>query len=235
MSGTTPIYDCLRTYHVDNKKRYGNEGDGGYVIADMDIVYDCYISAGIGDEESFSRDFLKKHNYIGKQHSYAFDASMEDYPWEYTKDIQFIKKYIRFFDGGGNTNLKKTIHNYNNIFLSMDIEGYEYEWLLSLEESELKRFKQIVIEIHGTDCDNCSNCPEWMDDFHYSGAKIPLQDKITALKKLSETHYLIHAHPNNCGGGSMVNGVFVPRVIELTYIAKEVCNSPLKFNKIRFP
>ena len=38
----------------------GSNSDGGYVL---DGEYDCYISAGISTEESFSRDFIKNNCY----------------------------------------------------------------------------------------------------------------------------------------------------------------------------
>ena len=47
-------------YNFNLKKRYGSNNDGGYVIAELDGEYDCYISAGISNEESFSRDFINK-------------------------------------------------------------------------------------------------------------------------------------------------------------------------------
>ena len=83
--------DCLTAYNYDNKIRLGNNGDGGYVIADLGNKYDCYISCGVSNEESFSRDFIKKYN-MNKDNSFAFDGTIEDYPYEFTRDITFIKR-----------------------------------------------------------------------------------------------------------------------------------------------
>jgi len=54
--------ELLQVYHFDKKIRCGINSDGGYVIAELDGGYDCYISAGIFNEESFSRDFINKYN-----------------------------------------------------------------------------------------------------------------------------------------------------------------------------
>ena len=55
--------EFLKVYDFKKKIRLGAKNDGGYVIADLeDVKYDCYISAGISDEESFSRDFIAKYN-----------------------------------------------------------------------------------------------------------------------------------------------------------------------------
>ena len=61
--------ELLQVYKFDKKVRYGCNNDGGYVIAELEGEYDCYISAGISNEESFSRDFINKYNmnfYIKK-------------------------------------------------------------------------------------------------------------------------------------------------------------------------
>lgn len=53
------VLNLLKTYAFSDKFRLGSNQDGGYVIANLkDIKYDCYISAGISNEESFSRDFI---------------------------------------------------------------------------------------------------------------------------------------------------------------------------------
>jgi hypothetical protein len=83
--------ELLQVYNFDKKNRCGSNLDGGYGISELDGEYDCYISAGISNEESFSRDFINKYN-INKNNSYGFDGTIIDYPWGYTQNIQFIKK-----------------------------------------------------------------------------------------------------------------------------------------------
>lgn len=192
----------LQVKQFDNKKRYGVKQDGGYVIGTVDTKYDCYISAGISNEESFTRDFLKGHPYIPKSSSFAFDGTIKDYPWQYTRNITFVKKNINKYNDSKNTDLKVFINKYDNIFLSIDIEGGEYPWLLSLTEQDLSKFGQILIEFHGI----CGN--DW-------GSKY--DDKVKALEKLSKTHYIIHAHGNN--HGPVKNNI--PNVLELTYLNKK--------------
>ena len=52
------IIPYLKVFSFDNKIRLGEKCDGGYVIGDISGNYDCYISAGVSNEESFSRDFI---------------------------------------------------------------------------------------------------------------------------------------------------------------------------------
>jgi hypothetical protein len=105
----------------------------------------------------------------------------------------------------------------------MDIEGGEYPWLLSIDELELNKFKQIVIEFHGITNDT------WGCNY---------RDKMNCLAKLLKTHYIIHAHGNNC---SYICNHF-PDVIELTYINKKFFESepplnlqPLPIKNLDYP
>ena len=54
--------NSLKIYHHDNKIRLGINTDGGYVIGETDGNYDCYISASVSNEETFSKDFINKYN-----------------------------------------------------------------------------------------------------------------------------------------------------------------------------
>jgi hypothetical protein len=202
----------LETYHYDKKIRLGANQDGGYVIGDIGN-YDCYISCGISDEESFSRDFIEKYK-MTKKNCFAFDGTILDYPWSFTKKITFVKKNINAFNDDKNTNLSLLTQKYKNIFLKMDIEGGEYPWLLS-SETTLKCFKQIVIEFHRIN-----------DDVGHA-----FNDKLKCLQKVTNTHYLIHAHGNNCCPA--IKGI--PNVIELTFLNKDCFQTIPKLNMISFP
>lgn len=207
--------ELLQVHHFDKKTRLGENTDGGYVIGDLDEEYDCYISAGISDEESFSRDFINKYN-INKAISYGFDGTITDYPYHYTENIQFTRKNIGNLNDEHNTNLDFLTEAYNNIFLKMDIEGGEYPWLLQIDETQLKKFKQIVIEFHGITGDG------WGCSYN---------NKVKCLEKLSKTHYIVHAHGNNWG--PTVDNI--PDVIELTYINKNVFDTPPALNTEPLP
>ena len=66
--------ELLHVYNFDRKCRLGSINDGGYVLAELDGEYDCYISAGISYEESFSRDFINKYN-MNEYNSFGFDGT----------------------------------------------------------------------------------------------------------------------------------------------------------------
>jgi hypothetical protein len=209
------IKEVLKVYQFDKKRRFGLKQDGGYVIGELNDKYDCYISAGISDEESFSRDFINEHN-MNEYNSYGFDGTVNSYPYKYTKKITFIHKNIGGIDNESHTNLSYLINKYDNIFLKMDIEGGEYPWLLNISEDQLKHFKQIVIEFHGI-TNNGWGCSHI--------------DKVKCITKLTNTHYIIHAHANN--NGQVIQNI--PDVIEITFVNKNYFDSPPSLNKTPLP
>jgi len=205
------VYD----FNINKKFRLGENKDGGYVMGDIGNIYDCYISAGVSTEESFTKDFINKYN-IDPFDCFAFDGTIEKYPYDYTKNISFIKKNINSFNDEHNTNLHSLFNKYDNIFIKMDIEGGEYQWLLSLNDEQLNKIKQIVIEFHGINDDTWNSS---------------LNDKIICFEKLAKTHYLIHAHGNN--HSKTQNNI--PDVIELTYIHKSLFENKPILNKTKLP
>jgi hypothetical protein len=209
--------ELLEVYQYDKKERLGEKTDGGYVIGVMDTVYDCYISAGVSDEESFSRDFIQKHSaQLNEFNCFAFDGTVSGYPYQYTTNISFVRKNVHCINDNNNTNLFSLIEKYNNIFLKMDIEGGEYPWIQSLSEEQLRRFGQIVIEFHGITND---------------GWGCLYDEKMRCLAKLANTHYIVHAHGNN--SSHVYNNI--PDVIELTYINKNLFLTPPEKNTVQLP
>ena len=209
------IVNYLKVYNFANKIRLGENCDGGYVIGDIYNNYDCYISAGVSNEESFSRDFINKYD-MNHENSYAFDGTINSYPYHYTKNITFIRRNIGAERNSKVANLSYFIEKYNNIFLKMDIEGGEYPWLLSLNKDALNKFQQIAIEFHG------------INDHSWGCTYV---NKLKCLKKLAETHYLIHIHGNNFS--SVKNRI--PDVVELTYIRKDYFTQEPELNKTCLP
>jgi hypothetical protein len=226
-----PRNECLAELMVYQsewpKLRLGNQGDGGYVIADLVVngldeppsPYDLIISCGIADEDSFTRDAVQ----IYKCPSIAFDGTITEYPHEFIVPeypIKFHKLNIGAANNSITTNLSEFIKPYNNILLKMDIESYEYNWLLSLSDIELRKFKQITLEIH----QYTYNIIHILTG--QSVSNIRFQDKHRALQKLSRNFVLIHAHPNNNGVVLDINGHQVSDLVELTYVRRNEFKSP---------
>jgi glycosyltransferase involved in cell wall biosynthesis len=208
--------DPLTVYQWDNKIRLGIQEDGGYVIADGLAKYDAYISAGVSCEESFTRDFINTY-HMNESNSFAFDGTVQSYPWEYTTDVSFVRKNISTMNDNQNTNLDTLLSRHKDAFLKMDIEGSEWKWIHYT--NYLKNIKQMVVEFHGV-YDDC---------WHGTKNNLPPGFTYECFEKIAETHYLVHIH-GNTGGGS-VNGL--PNVVELTYVRRD--NHVLEKNTHSFP
>ena len=99
----TSHHNYLKVFHFPKKVRCGVKMDGGYVIGDIS-GYDCYISAGVSNEESFTSDFIPMFG-LKKEQCYAFDGTIDKYPEGYTKEIQFIRKNIGCTNDDSTNNL----------------------------------------------------------------------------------------------------------------------------------
>jgi hypothetical protein len=199
------------------KRRVGSNGDGGYVIV-PGLTYDALFSAGVSDNVDFEIDLLDTGTAGAGVRCHAFDGTVEGLPERGRNDarIVFHKKNIGPVNTTNVTNLHEEIAPFRNIFLKMDIETFEFRWLHSLTRSQLLKFKQIVLEIH---------FPFTLHSHAGLDVQIPVYGacgKLGALRKLAETHHLIHLHGNNCCGTTVFEGVVVPNVFECTYVRKDV-------------
>lgn len=219
--------EFLKTYQVPpflSKIRCGNRNDGGYVIVN-NLDYDYYISCGIGSDVTFDIDFLNQHpSFLSKGgEGVGIDGTVAR-PSNFPRSFGFISKNIGPKNDNRYTNLKDIFEkNYTDVFLKMDIEGGEWEWLCENGNEILPNCKQIVIEMHG------------MIDDSWCGTE---QQKLKALERLASTHYLVHVHGNNNGPMSNYQNRPIPHVIELTYLRKDIyttMNIEPSVNQTPFP
>ena len=215
----------FKVYKCENKIRLGPNIDGGYIICDINTNYDCYISAGIAYNDDFSLHFINKYN-IDKNNSFGFDGTVNSLPNNLDNKMTFIKKNIGSINNDTTSNLENLFEKYNNIFLKMDIEGSEWEWLLSTNENNLNKISQFVVEFHGIT--NTS----WHNNLTFDDFNCNRNQKINCLEKLTKTHYLVHAHGNNADRIAY-NGI--PNVIELMYINKKYFNKIPELNTQSLP
>lgn len=167
-----------------NKIRLGKNNDGGYIIAEIiDANYTTLISGGLGNDISFEESFIKKYPNV---FAILLDGTINSLP------RHFIKKNIDH-----ENNLHDLINEKDHIFVKMDIEGDEVPWLNSLNDEQINKFEQMVIEFHHP----------------YYNSKI--------FEKINQSHYLIHFHGNNCCGVKNYEGVNIPHVFECTYVHKK--------------
>lgn len=199
----TELTELLSPWHLKGKKvRIGNVNDGGYVMADCFEGKAAY-SFGIANDVSWDNE-MAEHGY----NVYMYDPTINSIPFE-RKEFHFFKKGIAdrrpYTDDYATLEelLNENGHNETKgMVLKMDVEGAEYGFLKMTDLSTLKQFDQIALELHNI----CS--PE------------NAESVICFLKKMSETHYLIHIHGNNYTDALYVDGKCYPDAIELSYVNK---------------
>ncbi len=180
------------------KIRLGGPHNGGYVFADIPAIqYDVLLAGGIDRDILFEHEFVHKYNCS----CLAYDGTIDSI--DITNSlVTFVKKNISFYNNHASTNLHEEIESNQSIFIKMNIEGGEYEWIESLTSEHINKMDQIVIEFHH------------------------VTHKPNVLEKINQTHYLIHFHGNNCCGVIENNGIDIPTVFQCTYIHKKYITSP---------
>ena len=86
----------------------------------------------------------------------------------------------------------------------MDIEGSEYEVILSLPDRLLDQFRIVVIEFHNLD--------RLFDAFRRSSS---------CFERLCGSFYVTHIHPNSQDGSLRCGDLEIPRSMEFTFLNKK--------------
>ena len=185
--------------------RIGGEDDGGYLIPNDLHGIIALFSPGVAETATFELEIANR----GIK-SYLADYSVEKSPCLH-ENIQFDKKFIGTKKNEQFTTLtewvdSKELPDEGDLLLQMDIEGSEYEVILSSSFELLSRFRIIVIEFHFLDKAST-----------YFGNKVITE---TFAKLL--THFeIVHIHPNNCCAPIAIHGMRIHPCIEVTFLRRD--------------
>lgn len=197
----------LHIYGVDDYPlvRVGGKHDGGYIMLDDFEKTQFAYSFGISDDISWDED-IAGHGI----HVFMYDHTIEDLPVQ-NEQFHFFKKGIAETDKPDEQlySLKTFICKNNhekekNIILKMDVEGAEWDVFEAMEPDILKKFDQIVLELHSITI---------MDE-------APKIRKV--LKKLNMTHAVVHVHGNNYASALSDGKGIMPDSLEVTYANRAV-------------
>jgi hypothetical protein len=200
-----------------NLIRVGADGDGGYLIPDdLEGIEYCF-SPGVSTTSEFE-------NHLADRHIKSFLADYSvDGPTITRSEFVFDKKFVGSFDDESHFTLASWKDKYLNDFagdliLQMDIEGHEYEVILSTPDDLLDQFRIIVIEFH--------NLEKLFD---------PAVFKIYAscFAKLMKYFHVVHIHPNNIDDVLRKRDIEIPRILEFTFRNKK--RGPQVMRRVVFP
>lgn len=187
--------------------RLGPPKDGGYLVPNLlDGIVACF-SPGVSTYSYFEEELLDRFNIGSHQADYSVEGPPESF-----RPLSFTKKFL----GAHCDDRFMTLESWvkacwesglgKDFILQMDIEGGEYDAVLSSPDALLQRFRVIVMELH------------YLEDW---GFRSFFNIANALVSKLEQHFVIVHAHPNNNSGVCEVNLVRFPRVVELTLLRKD--------------
>jgi hypothetical protein len=198
----------LRPHDVDGQEkiRLGRQNDGGYVVIDDFRDIDAAYSIGVNDDVSWDADIADRGIKIF-QYDHTIDAAppLAGALWrriglgDVTDPSANLRSLPDMLAENGHAGSR-------DLILKCDIEGAELWAFSKLPDGFFSRFRQIVIEMH---------CFEALN-------RTDFRDRIgDAVARLTECHNVVHVHANNGAPLSVIGGVPVPNVFELTLLRKD--------------
>jgi hypothetical protein len=151
------------------------------------------------------------------------DASV-DAPSLKNRNFHFIKKYIGPKTEGDFICLEEWINeNYpkgSKAVLQMDIEGAEYQAVLSLSCETLKRFKMIVMEVHY---------------LNFLASQEGLALGSAFFNHLLRDFVVVHLHVNNYLRPVKYKGLKFPQDIEITMVRRDLVENAVPVDELPHP
>ena len=215
------LINLLQHFHPvhcnQNFIRLGGETDGGYFIPDDLEGLTCCFSIGVGHTSNFELELYELHGIP----SYLADHSV-DGPAVSCLGFHFTKNFI----GSSDKPEYMTFTEWYDCvkppigdkILQMDIEGGEWDFFINNDLNNLNEFRILVVEFH--------EITQIID--RENNAKI-----ISILRKIAENYLPVFVSANKETGATIIDGICIPRNIEVTYLRRDRLPSKLRFTSER--
>jgi hypothetical protein len=196
--------------------RIGNNGDGGYLAPnDFQGITACF-SPGVSRVAHFEEEIAARGIPC-----FMADASVDGPPTS-SNFFHFQKKFLGLRNDQNTITLKDWVAQCapdgGDLILQMDIEGAEWNVLLSAPEEILKRFRILIVEFHGLD--------ELID-------KVAFRRIRDVFDLILRDFHVVHWHPNNWSQGVKRGQLHLPSLMEATFLRKD--RSPATGYVSQFP
>lgn len=188
-----------------NFVRLGKQNDGGYIMVDNFQNGGIAYSFGINDDVSWDSDMVARGYDV-----FMYDPTIDALPQENDK-FHFVKAGI-----SGEEVAEKSLNTLeyflaenghtdkSNMILKMDVEGAEWKFLKTVFAETLNRFDQMLFEFH---------------QLTRPKTQIEMNNVISCIEKINQTHSLVHLHANNYGTFLVLDDkILFPGLLELTYV-----------------
>ena len=184
--------------------RTGQDNDGGYVMLD-DFPGGIAYSFGINNDVSWDKDMAARGYDI-----FMYDHTIDGLP---EQNARFHWSKFGIADGVTHDDRLKDLEelisrngheNQRDMILKMDVEGAEWGFFERVKSETLSQFSQMTFEFHE------------VLNADYT------QRILSGLRKINETHQLIHLHANNyCSNYFTAGGKNFCSSLETSYVLRD--------------
>lgn len=186
------------------KTRVGSAGDGGYVqLDDLTGVIHAF-SFGVCDDDAWDLAMAQAGVPVEQ-----FDHSVDNAPSSHPL-LRFHRKMITAQRGPDSESLSALVSEFSksdapDLFLKMDIEGWEWEVFDATPDDLLAKHAQIVCEFH--------DLSQFGSPHFYFRAK-------RVIEKLHRLFAVTHVHANNCVPYNLIANIPLPDVLEISFASR---------------
>ena len=209
--GQAQVLDLLKlirpwTMRSNHKVRIGNAFDGGYVLPSAIAQCDAVVSIGVGHDVSFDHVLAERGATI-----LQYDHTVQGPPTSHPR--------FRFHKLGWGTETAGLFVSFSDIhaqmlalgarhpMLKFDIEGAEYTALAATSAADLEAYEIIACEVH---------------DFDRLSDPVFFAEVLATFEKLNTHHVPVHLHANNYQSVVLVEGVPIPKVLEVAFLRRDL-------------
>lgn len=199
--------------------RIGGDGDGAYLLPDdLEEVSACY-SPGVNNFKTFEDELADRFGIAAHMCDYSSDLEKLRTPLKPALQT-FDKAWLDVSGEEDTISLAEWITRYtpgptDDLMLQMDIEGAEYRNILATPDQMLRRFRIVVVELHG---------------LHALKRPDVLRAVLGPFLEKMDRHFTcVHLHPNNASGTTVLKEprVTIPNLLEATFLRRD------RFNEIQ--
>lgn len=190
--------------------RIGGNRDGAYLVPDDLAGVSACFSPGVSNRKGFEDDLQDRYG-IGA-HMCDFTSEEDKFATPLRSGQSFRKLWLGTETEGDTITLQDWVSEQapddSDLLLQMDIEGAEYPTLNTAPDDVLRRFRVVLVELHGL---------VRLNKPHRLELVLPF------FEKLSRHFTCVHIHPNNVREQIRIGktNYWVPRILEVTLLRKD--------------
>lgn len=213
--GQAQVLDLLKlirpwTMRSNHKVRLGNACDGGYVLPAAIAQCDAVVSIGVGHDVSFDHALAERGATILQYDHTVMGPPVQHPRFRFHKlgwGTETAGMFISFADIHAQMLALEARHP----MLKFDIEGAEYDVLAATRTDHLAAYEIIACEVH---------------DFERLSDPVFFAKVQASFEKLNVHHVPIHLHANNYQSVVLVEGVPIPKVLEVAFLRRDLDSFP---------